>query len=278
MKIVVVRGGFIRAHLVAQLRAFGHEVTVIERDQEHPGPSAVAIHMYAMTHQDGIAFVQNYGNTADRLIVLSSGDVYRAYGRLTGTEPGEYEPMPLTEGSSLRTVLNPYPAHPEYDKIPIEHEVMRTGRACVLRLPAVYGPGDQGHRFGAWIKRMTPGNAEFLIGETYAAWRWTHGYVENVAEAIALAAVDERANGKIYNVGEAHTPTMFERVRQIADVFGWKGTVVVVPDDQLPDTPSRCHMISGSTWLWTPAAFAHNSATVNSSPKPKRYNERSNGK
>lgn len=37
--------------------------------------------MYAMTHQDGIEFVKAYGELAARLIVISSGDVYRAYGR-----------------------------------------------------------------------------------------------------------------------------------------------------------------------------------------------------
>jgi hypothetical protein len=35
--------------------------------------------MYAMTEQDGIDFVQTYGALAARLIVISSGDVYRAY-------------------------------------------------------------------------------------------------------------------------------------------------------------------------------------------------------
>jgi nucleoside-diphosphate-sugar epimerase len=240
MKIVVIRGGFIRAHLAQRLWDVGHDVTVLQRGHDQGLPCDVAIHMYAMTQQDGIDFVQRFGDVAARLIIISSGDVYRAYGRLlrterNGYEPGEYEPMPLTEDSPLRTVLHPYPSHPDYDKIPVEREVMRTGRGCVLRLPAVYGPGDRGHRIGAWLKRMQPGNSEFLMGDTYAAWRWTHGYVENAAEAIALAALDERSTGRVYNVGEAAAPTMRQRVQQLADVFGWNGRIITVPDDELPD-------------------------------------------
>jgi len=36
-------------------------------------------------------------------------------------------------------------------------------------------------------------------------WRWTHGYLENVAHAIALAVMDDKATGRIYNVGEQVT-------------------------------------------------------------------------
>ena len=43
--------------------------------------------------------------------------------------------------------------------------------------------------------------------EDYSRWRWTRGHVENVADAIVLAALDERAVGRIYNVGEADTLT-----------------------------------------------------------------------
>jgi uncharacterized protein YbjT (DUF2867 family) len=38
--------------------------------------------------------------------------------------------------------------------------------------------------------------------EGWASWRAPRGYVENVAAALALAATDERATGRIYNVAE----------------------------------------------------------------------------
>jgi nucleoside-diphosphate-sugar epimerase len=42
-------------------------------------------------------------------------------------------------------------------------------------------------------------------------WRWTHGYVENVAAGIVLAATSARAAGCVYNLGEEETPTIAER-------------------------------------------------------------------
>src|SRR5205085_2596742 len=71
--------------------------------------------------------------------------------------------------------------------------------------------------------------------EDVASWRWTRGYVENVAAAIALAVVDERATGRIYNVGEPRTLSIAEWVRAIGDAAGWRGEIVVLPKDRLPD-------------------------------------------
>jgi nucleoside-diphosphate-sugar epimerase len=55
-----------------------------------------------------------------------------------------------------------------------------------------------------------------------------------VAAAIALAAVDERAAGRVYNVGERATPTQKERVAQLAAANGWRGRIVDVDDAALP--------------------------------------------
>lgn len=73
-----------------------------------------------------------------------------------------------------------------------------------------------------------------LLDEGIARWRWTRGYVENVAAAIALAVTDARASGKVYNVGETHPLTELESVRAIGQAARWTGTVVVVPRDHLP--------------------------------------------
>src|SRR5262249_3874882 len=43
-------------------------------------------------------------------------------------------------------------------------------------------------------------------------WRWTHGYVENIAAGIVLAATHPQAKGRIYNLGEEYTPTVGERL------------------------------------------------------------------
>src|SRR5213593_1125658 len=74
-----------------------------------------------------------------------------------------------------------------------------------------------------------------LLDQKRAKWRWTWGYVEDVAAAIACASTDERANGRIYNVGERVSLTQAERVKAIAAAVGWNGRVLVLPESQMPD-------------------------------------------
>jgi nucleoside-diphosphate-sugar epimerase len=227
---VIGGAGAIGSFVVRRLSAAGHQVTVVRRstaESELPREvCSAAIHMYAMSANDGLAFVRDFGPSADRLVLISSGDVYRAYGVIHRQEPTAIDPSPLTEDAPLRSVLNLYPQFPDYDKIPVERIVMQAGEHnCVLRLPAVYGPGDSHHRAGGWLKSLPH------ITAGYARWRWTHGYIENVAEAIALAAENERSAGRIYNVGEPETPTMLERIERFAGAFGWRGGMAIVPEE-----------------------------------------------
>lgn len=108
--------------------------------------------------------------------------------------------------------------------------------STVLRLPAVYGPGDRQRRFAPWLRRMDDGRRFILLGERQARWRWTHGYVGDVAGAVALAATHPGAAGRVYNVGEAETPTVAARVRALGRAAGWHGEIRTVPDDALPAT------------------------------------------
>jgi len=57
----------------------------------------------------------------------------------------------------------------------------------------------------------------------------TRGYVEDVAAAIALAVVDDRAAGRIYNVGEPNAFPEAEWVRRVGQAAGWNGQVVIKP-------------------------------------------------
>jgi nucleoside-diphosphate-sugar epimerase len=81
---------------------------------------------------------------------------------------------------------------------------------------------------------MDDGRPAILLESGQAQWRWTHGFVENVAQAITLAVVDDRAAGKVYNVGETETPTVAERVRRIGKLSGWNGQVLAIRLDRLP--------------------------------------------
>jgi len=238
MRFLLIGGTkFIGPHVVRQLLDQGHAVTVYHRGQTEAdlpdgvrhirSPQAsipvlsfpdellaerhdVVIHMIAMGEADAHAAVQAFRGRVARLVVLSSGDVYRAYGRFTRIEPGPPEQGLLHEECPLRSVLYPYrkqAASPDdwtyhYEKILVEREVLGDTSlpATVLRLPKVYGPG---------------GNADLATVHSmrsHPRWRWTHGYVENVAAGIVLAATHPAAIGRVYNVGEEQTPTVAERL------------------------------------------------------------------
>jgi nucleoside-diphosphate-sugar epimerase len=170
----------------------------------------VVIHTFAMAEADARAAVAAFSGCASRLVVLSSGDVYLSYGRFIGLEPGGAEQGLLSEDAPVRTILYPYRPRASsqnsleywYEKILVEKAVLNAPElpATVLRLPKVYGPGSNQDLATIYCNRHQPN------------WRWTHGYVENVAAAILLAATSTHAAGRIYNVGEEQTPTIAERL------------------------------------------------------------------
>jgi nucleoside-diphosphate-sugar epimerase len=174
-------------------------------------------------------------------------DVYRAYHRFRRAEPGAIDDIPLSEDAPLREKLFPYrdSSMPEddllfnYEKVLVERAVLSEPAlpATVLRLPCVYGPGDYQHRTIEYLKPMDQGNASIVLGELRANWRWTRGYVEDVAAAVVLAAVYERAAGQIYNVGEPESLTEADWVRRIGRAAGWSGEVRIGPEGELLEDP-----------------------------------------
>jgi nucleoside-diphosphate-sugar epimerase len=271
MRVLVLGGtNFIGPYVVRFLHRQGHEVTVYHRGIHEPDlpseirhihspgaeipvlhfppsltdpPPDVVLHMFPVGEDDAHAAVTHFAGVAQRIVVISSGDVYRAYGRLLGSEPGPAEPVPLKEAAPLRQVLFPYrqtAAGPadwtyHYEKILVERAFFSSqAPATILRLPAVYGPGDPYRRFRTYIKRILDRRPAILLDRAQAAWRWSHGYVENIAEAIAAVVLDGRAQRKVYNLGEPEVPTFAERVRRIANLMGWSGRLVFVDRDHLP--------------------------------------------
>jgi nucleoside-diphosphate-sugar epimerase len=240
VKILVVGGTrFIGAHVVRRLHDAGSDVVVFHRgksanpilpDIEHVlDPSAdypvtyfpdplrrdwdVVIHMVAMGQADADAAVRTFEGRTSSLVMISSCDVYLAYGRLTKLEPGPPEPVPLDENASLRSVLYPYRgmeaqlgafAH-IYEKTLAENAVQsaRDLEWTILRLPKVYGPEDNNQLSTVYGFAAAP------------EWRWTHGHVGNVAAAIAICATHPKARNEIFNVGEETTPAMSERLARL---------------------------------------------------------------
>lgn len=279
MRVLLIGGTrFIGKALTEQLVEAGHEVIVFHRGEHEEGSPAtvrhihaeearfpilsypdevrkvgpeVVVHMTAYGEADAQAFVEAFAGNAERVVVVSSQDVYRAFGRVLGTEPGPAEALPITEESPLREHLFPYrgaqPRSPddpqawrdEYDKILVERVVLSAPDlpATVLRLPAVYGPGDYQHRLWEFLPPMLDGRTAIVLPENYARWRWTRGYVRNVADAIALATTREDASavvGQVFNVGEEVALSTREWAEAIGVAMGWSGKVIAIPREQLP--------------------------------------------
>jgi nucleoside-diphosphate-sugar epimerase len=76
-----------------------------------------------------------------------------------------------------------------------------------------------------------------ILPRGWSDHRASRGYAENMAAAIVLAVLDERATGRIYNVAEPEGFSQAEWIRQIGQIVGWKGSVVVNPNEGIePET------------------------------------------
>ncbi len=280
MRILIIGGTrFMGPFVARRLLALGHSVTVFHRGQTLGGLPPEVQHLYCpdldfgtrreLVHylpalrelapevvldmipmtEAAVRVTQDaLRGVAQRLVVVSSMDVYRAFGLLIGKETGEPDPLPITEDSPLRSQLYPYRGDPprsaddvrrwmdDYDKIPLERLALQDPHlpGTVLRLPMVYGPGDGQHRLFEYLKRMDDRRPFILLDEALAGWRTTRGYVEDIAAGITLAVTDPRAAGRVYNVGEAQALPEVEWVRAIARAAGWAGEVQVLPGAALP--------------------------------------------
>ena len=262
MRVVLLGGTrFVGYAILEQLIGYGHEVLVVHRgDHEVESVPAMrhlhaaradlpkhareiaafrpeaAIDTCAMTVADARAALEALPDRI-QLVLLSSMDVYRAFGSVwAGVET---DPLPLTESSPLRDHPLPDPgfrlpgwdfAWSEYDKIPVEREYL--GRdAIVLRLPVVFGEQDYLVREEIVLRRLRAGRKRIPVGP--ANLLFTRGYVGAVAEAARLAIGSPRP-GQIYNVGEARTASIGLWMRQIAAAAGAEIELVRVPDESLP--------------------------------------------
>lgn len=272
MNILCIGGtGFIGAFTIPQLLRAGHKVIILHRGNNAvPSGAEQIIGDRNSLEQSRPAFLQQkfdlvvdfvlssekqarqlmevFRGIAGRVVALSSMDVYRAFGVFYGLEPGDLEPLPITEDSSLRT----QPLYPpevlkrlrqtlswlddEYDKIPVEKTILSVKDlpGTVLRLPMIYGPGDYIHRFHPVLKRIDDGRRYILFAENVAQVRTPRGYIEDVAAGIALAITSQAAAGHTYNISESGSFTELEFARKIASAAGWKGEFVVLPPEKTP--------------------------------------------
>jgi nucleoside-diphosphate-sugar epimerase len=125
---------------------------------------------------------------------------------------------PLHQGSPLRTNDFPYRklgADPDdwrydYDKIPIERLLLEelSFQTTVLRLPAVYGPRDYQRRVWEYLRKMDARRKAIVVSESLSNWRWSRGYVENVAAAVSHALSHQPPAVGVFNLDNDTQPIL----------------------------------------------------------------------
>lgn len=197
-----------------------------------------------------------------RVVFISSMDVYRAWGVFHGSESGEPRSGLLHETSPLREHAGLYPAamlarlrrrHPwmeeGYDKLGMERAAAAAarggwyGRITILRLPPMYGPGDQQRRLYPLWRRMQDGRPAVLLERGWAAWRTARGFVDNMAAGVAFAASDPRAGGRIFNLADEGNYSQLEWAQLAAEAAGWRGRIVTTPPAL---TPAHLHVAANT--------------------------------
>jgi nucleoside-diphosphate-sugar epimerase len=112
----------------------------------------------------------------------------------------------------------------DYDKIPIERLLLEEPafRATVLRLPAVYGPRDYQGRVWEYLRWMDAGRKAIVVSESLSNWRWSRGYVENIAAAVSHLLTHQPAAVGVFNLSDPVVLSQREWIERIADPFTLK--------------------------------------------------------
>ena len=201
-----------------------------ELDAFHPD---AAIDCRALTRADAETAIGAMPKGV-RLIVISSVDVYRAFGALN--DDRETDPVPLDEESSVRPNRYPYrgkvPGMEQYDKLDVEDVYLAAG-ATSFRLPMVYGEHDYQKREEFILRRVRAGRARIPFGS--GQWLTCRGYVRDIARGVRLALQTPAAIGQVMNLCEDRTYSMGMWSRMILDAAGSSAELVRVPDDLLPE-------------------------------------------
>jgi nucleoside-diphosphate-sugar epimerase len=168
-----------------------------------------------------------------RIVVLSSIDVYRAFGALN--EGRETDPVPIDEESPVRSERYPYrdlmPGRENYDKLDVEDVYLPRG-ATSLRLPMVYGERDYQRREEFILRRVRADRKRIPVGA--GTWLACRGYVRDLAHGIRLALEKPVAEGEPLNLCEDRTYSARMWSQMILDAAGSDAELVRVADDVLP--------------------------------------------
>lgn len=259
MRVVVLGGTrFIGRAIVEELAGAGHQVLIAHRGNLEPAELPKVQHLHAdradlgahrreiaefepdaavdcraLTRADSETVIAALPNGI-RLAVISSIDVYRAFGALN--EDRETDPVPLDEDSPVRSNRYPYrgmmPGMDDYDKLDVE-EVYLSHGATALRLPMVYGEHDYQRREDFILRRVRAGRTRIPFGA--GTWLAGRGYVRDIAHGVHLAFKTPASAGQVLNLCEDLTYSMRMWSRMILDAAGSTAELVRVPDENLPE-------------------------------------------
>ncbi len=258
MRIAVLGGTrFIGRAAVDELADNGHELLLIHRGETEPEGLPDAEHVHtdradlerhadaitafrpdaaldcrALTRTDAEIALRAFPRGI-RLVVLSSIDVYRAFGALN--EGRETDPVPIDEESPVRSERYPYrdlmPGREDYDKLDVEDVYLPRGGTS-LRLPMVYGEHDYQRREEFILRRVRAGRKRIPFGA--GTWLACRGYVRDLARGIRLTLEKGVAEGEVLNLCEEKTFSVRMWSRLILDAAGSDAELVTVADDLLP--------------------------------------------
>ena len=200
------------------------------------------IDIFALGMLNSRAVFEAMGQRGGRYLLLSSVDVYANYGGLLRKENPPIQLEPAREDDPLRSFRFPYRGNPhrpkgvsaelfeDYDKIVLEDAALADGRfeTTVIRAPMIFGPGDKQHRFKWAIDAVKQGGL-LKLDERAAKWPNSYGFVTDVAEAMLMAALDPRAAGRIYNVGQNFVRNPIQWLLSFAVVLNQPVEVETVP-------------------------------------------------
>lgn len=104
-------------------------------------------------------------------------------------------------------------------------------RSTVLRLTNTYGPRmrvkDARQTFlGIWVRRLIEGKAIHVYGD--GLQKRDFNYVDDVTDALLMAAASESANGQVFNLGSDDPISLKETAQLLIDLHG-PGTYEIVP-------------------------------------------------
>jgi dTDP-glucose 4,6-dehydratase/UDP-glucose 4-epimerase len=109
-------------------------------------------------------------------------------------------------------------------------------RACALRLTNTYGPGmrvkDARQTFlGIWIRNIIEGKPVVVFGD--GAQLRDFNYVDDVVDAMLVAALDENANGEVFNLGSSEIICLKDLASTLVEIHqGGKFELIPFPAER----------------------------------------------